>query len=278
MPQIQGKPVAAFSLRYIDVAAGLGAAAQPGQKYTVHYTGWLTDGKKFDSSRDRNEPFEFVQGRRQVIAGWEAGFEGMKVGGKRRLLIPYQMAYGEKGRGQIPPKAELIFDVELLAVADVLAVQASAEVLMPLKAMEEKVFALAKAVPEEKYVWRPNPAARSFGEVMIHIANGNRLLLHIATKAPGQAELEKEIAANAALEKKALSRAEIVKMVADSFAELKQALEPLSAGALGRDMQFFGAPTTQRGIFVLTDTHIAEHLGQAIAYARTMGIAPPWSL
>ncbi len=92
IPEVDGKAVDQAILRYIDVKPGTGPAAAPGQKYTVHYTGWLRDGKKFDSSVDRNEPFSFVQGRRQVIAGWEAGFEGMKVGGKRRLIIPYQFA------------------------------------------------------------------------------------------------------------------------------------------------------------------------------------------
>jgi peptidylprolyl isomerase len=93
----------------------------------VHYTGWLTDGKKFDSSRDTasggkpREPISFPQGSRRVIAGWDLGFEGVKVGGRRRLFIPYQLAYGEAGRPPvIPPKSELIFDVELMAVADTL--------------------------------------------------------------------------------------------------------------------------------------------------------------
>jgi len=94
----------------------------------VHYTGWLTNGTKFDSSRDTmpngrpRPPLSFPQGFRRVIAGWDLGFEDMHVGGRRRLFIPYQLAYGETGRPPIPPKAELIFDVELLAVADTLAV------------------------------------------------------------------------------------------------------------------------------------------------------------
>lgn len=96
-------------MRYAEVLVGTGEEAKPGQEFTLHYTGWLTDEKKFDSSRDRNDPLKFVQGRRRVIAGWEAGFEGMKVGGKRRLFIPYQMAYGDADRGVIPAKAELIF-------------------------------------------------------------------------------------------------------------------------------------------------------------------------
>jgi peptidylprolyl isomerase len=84
----------------------------------VHYTGWTADGKKFDSSLDHNEPITFQQGKHRVIVGWDTGFEGMRVGGKRRLFIPYQLAYGEKGRGPIPPKSELIFDIELLNVRD----------------------------------------------------------------------------------------------------------------------------------------------------------------
>jgi peptidylprolyl isomerase len=104
-------------MRYVEVAAGAGAAAEPGQVYAVHYTGWLRDGTKFDSSRDRGEPIKFEQGKRRVIAGWDAGFEGMRVGGRRRLFIPYQLAYGVKGRPpRIPPRAELIFDVELVGV------------------------------------------------------------------------------------------------------------------------------------------------------------------
>jgi peptidylprolyl isomerase len=84
--------------------------------FVVHYTGWLRDGTKFDSSRDRGTPLRFEQGKRRVIPGWDAGFEGMRVGGRRRLFVPYQLAYGEKGRGPIPPRAELVFDVELLGV------------------------------------------------------------------------------------------------------------------------------------------------------------------
>lgn len=106
----------------------MGAPVQPRQCIYAHYTGWLTDGKKFDSSRDTmangqpRTPLSFAQGARRVIPGWDAGFEGMRVGAQRRLLIPYQLAYGELGRPPvIPPKAELIFDVEVMAVSDTLA-------------------------------------------------------------------------------------------------------------------------------------------------------------
>src|SRR5690349_3778936 len=92
VPDVSGTVEMRAPLRYIDVKIGDGAAAQPGQEYTVHYTGWLRDGTKFDSSVDRNEPFKFIQGRRMVISGWEMGFEGMKVGGRRRLFLPYQLA------------------------------------------------------------------------------------------------------------------------------------------------------------------------------------------
>ena len=85
VPQVTGTVVENFAMRYIDTAIGSGAPALPGKQYTVHYVGWLRNGTKFDSSVDRKEPFKFVQGRRLVIAGWEAGFEGMQVGGKRRL-------------------------------------------------------------------------------------------------------------------------------------------------------------------------------------------------
>ena len=94
--------------------------AEPGQFYTVHYTGWLaSDGSKFDSSLDRNEPITFAQGAHRVIPGWDGGFLGMHVGGKRRLFIPYQLAYGERGKPPvIPAKSDLVFDIELIAAGD----------------------------------------------------------------------------------------------------------------------------------------------------------------
>lgn len=96
---------------------GQGAEAIPGKRVHVHYTGTLTDGKKFDSSLDRGEPFAFILGQREVIEGWDQGVKGMKVGEKRKLMIPGQMGYGERGiPGVIPPNATLVFEVELLKV------------------------------------------------------------------------------------------------------------------------------------------------------------------
>jgi FKBP-type peptidyl-prolyl cis-trans isomerase len=103
-------------LQYIDQKVGDGAEAKKGDAVVVDYTGWLKDGTKFDSSVDRKEPFEFKLGAGEVIKGWDEGVAGMKVGGKRKLIIPFDLAYGEKGRGQIPPKAELTFEVQLLKV------------------------------------------------------------------------------------------------------------------------------------------------------------------
>lgn len=100
-----------------DQVVGTGAEAGSGNTVTVHYTGWLTDGTKFDSSVDRNQPFRFLLGVGQVIAGWDQGVPGMKVGGKRKLTIPPELGYGARGAGGvIPPNATLVFEVELLGV------------------------------------------------------------------------------------------------------------------------------------------------------------------
>jgi peptidylprolyl isomerase len=107
----------ASGLKYIDEVVGTGASPTKGKKVTVHYTGTLTDGKKFDSSVDRGQPFSFVIGVGQVIAGWDEGVASMKVGGKRKLMIPSKLGYGARGAGGvIPPNADLNFDVELLGV------------------------------------------------------------------------------------------------------------------------------------------------------------------
>ncbi len=104
-------------LQYEDLAEGTGGAAAAGDSVEVHYTGWLTDGSKFDSSHDRRRPFAFKLGAGQVIKGWDEGVAGMKVGGKRKLRIPPGLGYGSRGAGGvIPPNAELIFEVELLGI------------------------------------------------------------------------------------------------------------------------------------------------------------------
>jgi len=105
-------------LKYEDLVEGDGAVAAAGHTVKVHYTGWLTNGDKFDSSLDRNQPFGFSLGRGMVIRGWDEGVAGMKVGGKRRLTIPPQLGYGARGAGGvIPPNATLVFEVELLEIA-----------------------------------------------------------------------------------------------------------------------------------------------------------------
>jgi peptidylprolyl isomerase len=127
-PSVSGSLRTLHALQYVDVRVGTGDSLQSQQCVYAHYTGWLADGTKFDSSRDSTrtgeprEPISFPQGMRRVIPGWDYGFEGMRVGGLRRLVIPFPLAYGEAGRPPvIPARATLVFDVELLAVRDTLA-------------------------------------------------------------------------------------------------------------------------------------------------------------
>jgi peptidylprolyl isomerase len=124
IPPVVGREQTMFALRFIDVAVGTGAGVEPGTCVYAHYTGWLADGTKFDSSREPapdgtpRTPIAFQQGARRVIAGWDEGFMGMREGGRRRLVIPFQLAYGQSGRPPvIPSEATLTFDVELMAVS-----------------------------------------------------------------------------------------------------------------------------------------------------------------
>jgi peptidylprolyl isomerase len=116
--KVSGEPTkTASGLQYWDIRKGPGITAESGHSVTVHYTGWLLTGKKFDSSVDAGQPFTFKLGEGEVIKGWDEGVAGMKVGGKRQLRIPPDLAYGERGAADvIPPGATLIFDVQLLAV------------------------------------------------------------------------------------------------------------------------------------------------------------------
>ena len=116
--KVTGPPITTASgLQYWDIVAGTGATASPGSQVSVHYTGWLTSGEKFDSSVDRGQPFSFPLGGGQVIKGWDEGVAGMKAGGKRQLRIPPDLGYGAAGAGGvIPANATLVFDVELLQV------------------------------------------------------------------------------------------------------------------------------------------------------------------
>jgi peptidylprolyl isomerase len=109
----------AFTLAYQDIKPGTGELALPDKLYTVDYTGYLVDGTQFDSSVGKPEHFSFPIGAHKVIAGWDLGLQGMHVGGKRRLFIPYELAYGEQPHGSIPAKSELIFDIELISQKDV---------------------------------------------------------------------------------------------------------------------------------------------------------------
>lgn len=118
--KVEGEPTkTATGLQYWEIKAGTGDTAVAGKRVSVHYTGWLANGKKFDSSVDRGQPFAFSLGAGEVIPGWDQGVAGMKVGGKRQLRIPPELGYGAQGTGGglIPPNATLIFDVELLGIS-----------------------------------------------------------------------------------------------------------------------------------------------------------------
>jgi uncharacterized damage-inducible protein DinB len=149
--------------------------------------------------------------------------------------------------------------------------------LLPFSDLESKALSLAKAVSEDKYDWRPAPGVRSFGEVLLHIAYGNALLLTIATEDPTPEAIEKQIAENAKNEKLPVSKDRILQLLTESFSAVRKSLESARAGALSRDVKFFGRTTTERAVRTFLDVHVAEHVGQAIAYARMNGVTPPWS-
>jgi peptidylprolyl isomerase len=136
----------ASGLRSLDLKEGAGVAAKPGDMLLVHYTGWLKNGKKFDSSRDRGQPFELRLGAGSVIKGWDEGVIGMKLGGKRKLVIPPDLAYGARGQGEIPPNSELTFEIELVKIKDVMGgdANASSDAKVQIEALKEGTGAVVK--------------------------------------------------------------------------------------------------------------------------------------
>jgi peptidylprolyl isomerase len=196
VPPVRGILRTAFSEKYQDVKIGTGAVAEPYKVYQVHYTGWLAaDGRKFDSSHDHpaapvidstgkpvmgpdgkpkqeaGQPIRFIQGMGRVIPGWDQGFEGMKIGGKRRIFIPWQLAYGARGRPTndpknpgIPPKADLIFDVELVDVTEMPAMPARPPMGgmpggRPMPGMPGGPPAGSATHPPAQFIPPPSPAA-----------------------------------------------------------------------------------------------------------------------
>jgi uncharacterized damage-inducible protein DinB len=167
--------------------------------------------------------------------------------------------------------------VELLGVRGVAEVLPAADLLAPLNDTERKLLALADAIPEEKYAFRPQPGVRSVGEVFSHIANGNQLMLEMATGRLTGAAVEKQIAANETLEKTPATKASLRARLVATFMLVRKELEAARNGTLAREIAFFGTPSTERGALTFLSTHAAEHLGQLITYARLAGVSPPWA-
>jgi uncharacterized damage-inducible protein DinB len=152
------------------------------------------------------------------------------------------------------------------------------EVRFSLETSKSEILRLADAVPAEKYDWRPGQGVRSVGEVYVHIANGNRLLMgFLRATPPSREEFNKMVADNQQKEKSLKGKAQIIADLKQSFDEVEKALDSTSAAEADRAVKAFGRDTTVRGIFILITRHASEHLGQSIAYARMNGIVPPWS-
>lgn len=267
-PAFEGTPKDLAVMRYLDLTVGTGAPYATGKRLNVHYTGWLTDGKKFDSSVDRNEPFEFVQGRRQVITGWDIGLEGMKVGGKRRLFIPYQLAYGEAGTGPIPGKSELVFDVELLDINDAKTLIPAVDVLVPLQGLESRLLSLAQAIPEDKYGWRPVPGSRTVAEVVAHTSALIEAFLAGVTGDTGVVNSLPTIAAG--------GKTASLEMLKAKLEAIRKRVEISRNGALALDGDVAGQATNRRGLLTALDVELGVQLGRLTSYAETLGIVLPW--
>jgi uncharacterized damage-inducible protein DinB len=151
------------------------------------------------------------------------------------------------------------------------------EFLLSFEDAETKVLKLAKAIPAEKYSWRPGKDVRSVGEVYVHIANGNRLLLTLAGGMPPDEAFEQMVKAGQDREKSITDKADVLEDLEASFKQVHGALKAAAEADLSKPIEFFGTPSTPRAVFMALSNHVSEHLGQSIAYARMNGVVPPWS-
>jgi uncharacterized damage-inducible protein DinB len=151
------------------------------------------------------------------------------------------------------------------------------EFLLSFSDAETKITSLAKALPAEKYSWRPGLGVRSAGEVYVHIANGNRLLISLLSGMPPRDEFMKLVQANEQREKAITEKTKVIADLEASFKQVHTALEGATGADLSKSIKFFGEDTTPRAVYMSILEHVSEHLGQSIAYARMNGIVPPWS-
>jgi len=183
---------------------------------------------------------------------------------------------------------ETVMPIKLSALLVVIASLAQAQAPQPsggfrqdfllnFSDVENKVLSLAKAMPAEKYSWRPGPSVRSVSEVYVHIANGNRLLLGLRGGMPAREEFMKTVQTNEQREKTITDKAKVIADLEASFKEVHGALDGATEEGLAKAIKFFGEDATVRGVFMSISNHVSEHLGQSIAYARMNGIVPPWS-
>jgi FKBP-type peptidyl-prolyl cis-trans isomerase len=244
-----------IALRFVDLDPGAGPIASAAQQYTVDYTGRLEDGSVFDTSKGRH-PISFVQGLRHVIAGWDAGFEGMRVRGKRRLFIPYQLAYGETGRGPVPAKANLVFDVELLAVSDVVPLPSGNDVLVPFVTFATRILNLLTHL-EQKGRLCGLPQAIPSVSITHRTALLAQAVSDLATQRLSALSFSARINEIPAAPPQMKSNQEFKGFVAESFGVVESFLKSTTDGILNRRVEVPGLETTLRGIFVLLNCRMA---------------------
>jgi hypothetical protein len=232
-----------------ETQVGAGAEAVADSVLTVNYEGRLADGTEFGSSR--NKPFSFMLGRRQVIAGWEAGFYGMRAGGRRRLLIPWQLGYGTTPVGIIPACSDLIFEVELLAVTELPRNSVANEVQEPFQRMRSALRTVAQKFPILMQDWRPSEGAESLREIV----RGTTVRVNTLVDAMRAEDVNPRSPVPGGTDVDVWESLEICMSTVEAL------MQATRIGLLNSNCTIQGELTTQRGVFVAIDVELAECLG-----------------